>query len=174
MFNEIDTDFNGLIDKSEIASAMKRLGKLDSQVDRILGQMRKDSINLDEFREVLLEPKAVSCIPEARQAASTPALNGTLNARLQTDYSDVALLKKEHEKAVARLHAEHEQHSQKLCALSGVLLEQLKAAMSERNALQTKVAEPNCRASSIVRSQLDALKVMIVCARWKTSKRAIT
>ena len=61
--------------------------------------------------------------------------------------ADMALLKAEHDEAAAKLHAEHQLQMQKLHALAegaggGVeqtALEQLEAAMKERDALQEKV-----------------------------------
>ena len=66
VFKEIDTDGSGSLDKSEIATAMRKLGKSDGEVQKVLGGMDKDQLNFIEFKALVVPPSALARMRNAK------------------------------------------------------------------------------------------------------------
>ena len=53
-FDKVDTDKSGLLDKAEVAAALRKLKKSEDEIEMVLGSFEKEEISFEEFKATVM------------------------------------------------------------------------------------------------------------------------
>ena len=59
-FDEIDTDRSGLLDRNELATAMRKLGKSEREVDSAMQALESSHLDFEQFKDLIVPPSILS------------------------------------------------------------------------------------------------------------------